>query len=410
MDEHQESDALEFLTVDSSAEPVESTVTRRGVDLRVVVVLLGALVAAAFLFRPTASDDGAAEESVPTTEPSLDDPGLAGLDQVGEATTGSSGADELSQLSGLGLRAIVTSSSDRSSVVLWVSDDGDEIVIDEVPALSRFAFDASGQWLAGTSTTENGARRQVLWAGRVGGDFEPVAIGVRSFAWHDSQPATLAWSDDDEPTITTVALADLGPDRAFDAPISGRVAGWGDWGFAISYWNEGSATALLGPSGELIATGLPGRFNGHLPGSGLVLSGARNSEPLLVDAATGDTSGPPWLDADDYVWSLAAAGDDPTAAALVGRDGLRADPFAAEVTTVGTTADASGDLLVATEAFTDLTLTADGEWIVLAQQQSVDGDDPGEILAISRSGDTILRLAVPDLFPGREWVSALAVG
>ncbi|MEL7210589.1 MAG: hypothetical protein AAGK32_20545, partial [Actinomycetota bacterium] len=144
--------------------------------------------------------------------------------------------------------------------------------------------------------------------------------------------------------------------------------------------------------------------------SGLVLSGSNASDPLLVDPETGASRTAPWLGSDDYVWALAVAEDDPAAAALVGPQGRRADPFTAEVTVIDAAGDEASDVFVTTEAFTDLALSADGEWIVLARQQGLNGDPSGEIVAVSRSGDQTLRLAVPDLFAGREWVSALAVG
>ncbi|MEL7210616.1 MAG: hypothetical protein AAGK32_20680, partial [Actinomycetota bacterium] len=261
-------DAPELLDVAGTAEPVETTIKRGGVDLRVVALVIAVLVAAVLLLLPAGTSEGdrAVPGSSPEPAPGRDDDGsgTTGSDQLEELTGGDLGGVTGARLAGLRLQVVVTSPSHGDSVVLRV--DGDELLIEEVPSLDRFAFDASGQWLAGMSTSENGPRRQVLWAGPIGGDFEPVAVGVRTFSWHDSQPAALAWSNEGQSEVTTVGLTSSEPDRVFKTPVRGRIRGWGDWGFAINYWDEGSATALLSRAGELIAADLPGRFNGNLPG------------------------------------------------------------------------------------------------------------------------------------------------
>ncbi|MEL6984315.1 MAG: hypothetical protein AAFO29_17950, partial [Actinomycetota bacterium] len=240
MGETPEDHAPELLDIVRPAERVDTAVTRRGVDPRLVALALGVLVTAVLLLRPVAGNDdsgtdgtnddadtGEASGSIPAPVVGPDDAAAStvGPDQLDELTIGDLGSAGPSELSGLGLQVVVTSPSNGDSVVLRIDGDGSgqgdggELTIEQVPPLRRFAFDASGQWLAGMSTTENGPQRQVLWAGPVGGDFEPVAIGVRSFSWHDSRPATLAWSDDEQREVTTVGLADDQPNRVFETPI-----------------------------------------------------------------------------------------------------------------------------------------------------------------------------------------------
>ena len=422
MDEHPESDSVELLSVevpsvDSPAESaeVQTAVTREGLDPRLVgLIVLGVLVVAVLLFRPASGSDGPLDESAfePLPESSLnqDEPDTSTTVQLGGATVGRPGASAMTHLSQVGLRAVITSPSHGDSVMLSIDEAGRELIVEEVPALSQFAFDSSGQWLAGVSTTETEPQRDVLWAGPVGGDFEPLAVGVSSFVWHDSRSATLAWSDGDEGQITTVELPNGEPNRVADSLVSGQVNGWGDWGFAVLTSRPDFTTSVLGPSGEIVAEDLPGRFNGNIPGSGLVLSGSLSLGPLVVDPETGASANVPWLGSDDYVWALAVAGDRAVAAALVARTGFRAHLTSAELTAVDAVAGESGEPLLIAESFTDLVLTADGEWIILAQQQAPNSDALAEILAVNRSGDSTMRLAVPDIFDGREWVTAITVG
>jgi hypothetical protein len=403
----------EIIDITNPAEQIETTVRRRGVDPRAIAIVVVIAIATLLLVRPAANADEAGQEPgsqpIPTAEANDEQPSSSSPDGLGLLETGDPDLGGYSRLSGLGLRAVVTSSSHGNSVLLELADDGEGVTVQDVPALRRFAFDASGQWLAGMSTTEHGSMRQVLWAGPVGGDFEPVAIGVRSFSWHDSMPATLAWSGDDQRELTTVGLTTDDPEVVFETPERGRIRGWGVWGFALNYWNDGSNTALLSQSGDLIVSDLPGRFNGTLADGRVILSGSPASHPLLVDPQTGQATTAAWLGPSDYVWSLATATDGPTAA-LVSQEGVRADPFSAQVTVIDVAVGEADDPLLTLDAFTNLALSTDGEWIVLARQQDLAADQPSEILALnSRTGRTH-RVAVPDLFDGREWVSALSIG
>jgi WD40 repeat protein len=109
-------------------------------------------------------------------------------------------------------------------------------------------FDASGQFLAATTATPDGL---VLRGGRPN-TFGVVASGVTGFAWHDSNPADLAWSTlaDGELQIWVSEDAGLGEVVVSGVGLGDHVVAFGDWGFAVA--TPGGDDLVLDPNGELI--------------------------------------------------------------------------------------------------------------------------------------------------------------
>jgi hypothetical protein len=96
------------------------------------------------------------------------------------------------------------------------------------------AFDTSGRRMA-TLLPVPGMPFGVLYAG-VPENAAIIDLDVTGYAWHDSAPAALAYTTfaDDELSLW-VTRGNLAESELVAEPlgIEGRVAAWGDWGFAI---------------------------------------------------------------------------------------------------------------------------------------------------------------------------------
>lgn len=303
----------------------------------------------------------------------------------------------------LALRAVLTTANGTEARLISVNNTGD-VLVAPLPRSSEFRFDSSGQWLAGISLTDQG-ERQVLWAGRVGSEPEPIAVGIRSYAWHNSTEGLLAWSEADGAEVTTLALDDdTGSLNTIDLRLRGQLEGWGEWGFAVLTSEAVFTTAVLDPDGAVLGASLPGRFSGYLAGGELLVTGG-SGEPIAFDPRSGRQRGLSWLDERDYVWTSSVSGGRAEAVVLVGKEGLEADPFRGQIALI---ADETAQILAETTAFTDLAWSPDHESIVFADQQTSDSGSHGRIRVIGQDGgiDTVL---IPDLFRGLEWVAALSV-
>ncbi len=246
-----EPDAPTAITTTSTARLGSSLRRRVGAGLGVLVVvgLLGATIAAG----PDTTDDVA---GTPTTS-TADDPDPA-IDDLVESAGPSS--------------AIVSFERDGTPILFGPADrntfftqpyaivrvDGDDRLhrvtlglngIDTVtlPSLERRGLDAEGRMVALIST------QGALLAGPVDGDLSILATGVVSFAWHDQEPARLAFVTRSNPDaipdrhefVVGQAPAAVLPGRP--APAADLIA-FGAWGDA--YRTDGTGLMLASPSGD----------------------------------------------------------------------------------------------------------------------------------------------------------------
>ncbi|MEX1037717.1 MAG: hypothetical protein WDZ96_02540 [Acidimicrobiia bacterium] len=111
-------------------------------------------------------------------------------------------------------------------------------------------FDTSGQFLAATTYTPEGL---ILRSGRPN-TFGIVATGVTGFAWHDSDPADLAWStfEDGELKIWVSDDAGAGELAVSAVGIGDYLVAFGDWGFAVG--SPEAEDYVVDPSGEPVGS------------------------------------------------------------------------------------------------------------------------------------------------------------
>ncbi|MGA8040935.1 MAG: hypothetical protein WCA93_12580 [Acidimicrobiia bacterium] len=176
------------------------------------------------------------------------------------------------------------------------------------------AFDSAGRRLATIVPLESKSPG-VLYAG-IPDLARVIATSVTGFAWHDTEPGTLAYStlSDGQLSIWTVGgtLADPALlTRAIGVP--GGVAAWGDWGFVIDDEKAGIIT-ILNSLGEIVSA-----YSGHLLGVGPDGVVAMDDGSLRVIDAAGS---PARRVADDGSFSVARFSPDAQWIALLTETGL----------------------------------------------------------------------------------------
>jgi len=220
------------------------------------------------------------------------------IPQVEPATPGGAIDTTVASVSGIGavipgypdgMNILVSPGEGRALEVLTWPLQGEpffrSIPLGDIDLAGTAQFDASGQFLAATTHAPGGLQ---LGSGRPN-TFGVVASGVTSFAWHDSDPADLAWSkvEDDEFQIWVSEDAGEGELMVRAIGIGEVLTAFGDWGFAITERTGVTdnsptfRTHLLAPNGDL-----RGAIDGWVVashGSGLLL--VENRDELRVVTA-----------------------------------------------------------------------------------------------------------------------------
>lgn len=341
-----------------------------------------------------------AEPAAPTsTAPS------SSTDDRDLAEVGPSLAPGLEQLGDQRILVVVSDRSGTESQLISMTAGAADVT--ELPPLNNFVFDASGRWLAGTSLSRLTEVQEILWVAPVGGVFEPVAIDVRGFAWHDEDPGRIAWTTEERTSVRSLDFegpTNFAEQEVLELPIAGALRGWGSWGYAMVTSFRVRASAVVDPQGELLLEEVPGVYAGRWHDGRLLFSGGSSSS-IFMDVATWSTEVVPFLDEDDYVWTLAASEDETVV--LVGERGVRSAPFDGSV--VRSVNGITGSTAAAASAYTRLAWLEDA--VVFADQEVLAeaGASDRAGLTILTSDDRRIELLLPDVFDERVWIAAIAV-
>lgn len=114
------------------------------------------------------------------------------------------------------------------------------------------SLDRSGRWLAVASETPEG--RRVLLVGRLP-QLAPISTDVLSFAWHDSSPGLLSYMERSSDGARSLKTTEPGSEPRLIAEgerLEGKIAAWGDWGWALQRPN--GLIAILDAAGNLSGT------------------------------------------------------------------------------------------------------------------------------------------------------------
>jgi hypothetical protein len=308
------------------------------------------------------------------------------------------------------LAVAVTSPQGDPGRVLWWRQDDAEPVVDETIDLRQVRFDATGRWVAGLGLAPRTGGGSVLWAGPVGGTLEPVEVGVRGYAWHDTRPGHLAWTSPapgGTSALVTVNLASNGPHRrARGVDSDYRLRHWGDWGFALTSPNRAFRTTVLDAAGRVQAAQEIGLAVGWVPGGGVALSSREPDRAVQLLGADGRWWPAPWAHRGEQITHVAVAPDGRWAAAhLVSTD--QRDPAVGggrilllrDGEPVDEIADVGGSAVPA--------WSPDGTFLVFARQDR-DGSAATVVLWERATGEAVT-LTVPGLRPSRDRIEALAL-
>ncbi len=398
-----DADQFEFIEASSdssnAAESTEVAVSRRSrwVDAA-VVGLLG--IAAVWLLTARTPVPNDVDPSVPTSPSSATSTRAVSTTEV-----------DLSREVGLAewgdqrLLVVVSDRAGNESRLLSITPEATEVL--DLPPLRNFVFDASGRWLAATSLSRLAGVREVLWVAPVGGAFEPVAIDVVGFAWHDEQTGQIAWTTDQRETIFSIDFenaAESEADKGLELQARGALSGWGDWGFSVRTSFRVPASALIDPSGDVVAEEIGGAYVGRWHDGRLLFSGGRSGS-TFIDGATWSVESVPFVDSDDVVWTLTAAEDQ--TAVLIADRGVRGTPFDGSV--VVSRDGATGSMVASASAYTRLAWLGDA--MVFAEQDVLGEPEPlhGSSVTVVTAAGGRFDLSLPTLFDGRVWISAIAV-
>ncbi len=182
-----------------------------------------------------------------------------------------------------------------------------------LPDLRDVQFDRSGRLVAGIAPSEE-ARGGVLTVGPPEGPFEHLGDGVRSFAWHDRRPGSLAFVTPWGP-VGLINIWEQGANSRERAIEGGLMHRFGDWGYAVTRPDPTRRADLYDASGRF-GHQVPGYSAGTGPGGYLVFTPQvpdRSPQQGRAEAFgytdEGESFDIPWLQEGELPYAIEAAPD-----------------------------------------------------------------------------------------------------
>jgi hypothetical protein len=180
-----------------------------------------------------------------------------------------------------------------------------------IPDLMKARFDRSGRLLAGITPSE-AERGGILSVGPPEGPFEQLSDGVRSFAWHDRIPGSLAYVSPWGP-VALISKWEQGTNSGERAIEGGLMHRFGDWGYAVTRPGQNRRADLYDASGRFDQQVI-GYAAGAGPGGYLVFtpkapvgSVERTDIQAFGYTAEGEPFDVPWLEEGELPYSIEAA-------------------------------------------------------------------------------------------------------
>ncbi|MBT8240564.1 MAG: hypothetical protein KJN63_04995 [Acidimicrobiia bacterium] len=175
---------------------------------------------------------------------------------------------------------------------------------------SSFGLDSSGQFMAALLGTDDGGSPRTLVVGHVGGDFNRlVSESASGFAWHDSQPGTVAFIEAARSDQTSLQVLDvLNRDSAPATMLStdGELRHFGSWGFVTTQVDNPGFRMFDSAGGETFVaeSGAPVEY---VPTIGLLATMAPGDH-MAIDPVTGETTQLPMFSGHTVLWQLSTGG------------------------------------------------------------------------------------------------------
>jgi hypothetical protein len=186
-----------------------------------------------------------------------------------------------------------------------------------------FELDTSGTFMAALLGTNAGGSPRALVVGRVGGDFNRlVSERASGFAWHDSQPGTLAFIESSTSDQTSLKVLDvLNRDAAPVTMLSteGWLRHFGAWGF-VTTRRDNPGFQMFDPAGGETFSAESGTPIGYVPTIGMLVTFA-SGEHVGIDPTTGETKALPVFTGRNVLWQVCTGGPRGTYAVQATGDG-----------------------------------------------------------------------------------------
>jgi hypothetical protein len=205
--------------------------------------------------------------------------------------------------------ALASPATSERWLLRWAADDHAPAVM-PLGEAGAVAFDVSGQHVAALRAEDGGG---LLTINEVGGRGLPIAARVLGFAWHDREPARLAWTERGSDEVASLVVAhatSLDVDEIAEVALR-PLRRFGDWGFALLIGGApgaGYRFELREPSGAVGAEEIVGYPFGAVPGGGLgvtTLEGPGSGGAVVVDPTDGATQRLP-LEPGSFAWEAVA--------------------------------------------------------------------------------------------------------
>ncbi len=182
-------------------------------------------------------------------------------------------------------------------------------------------LDSTAQWLAYANFSPTGSAKTVF-AGPVGGPYEPIATGISSFRWHEARPGLLALqqrhrgANAGQRTIQIADFTETPPTMAAPQVVAsdGALQRFGDWGFAFDLGGNVFQSTIVDLQGEAVAQRLDG-FVAPIGEDQLLLIGYV-AEARLLSTESGSTRDIDWFSVGDTVMESVTLSDGSVAFAM----------------------------------------------------------------------------------------------
>jgi len=209
------------------------------------------------------------------------------------------------------VRLVGSSAADVESRLYEVSANGSREA--PLPDLREAQFDRSGNLLAGIAPSD-APRGGVLTVGPPEGPFQQLSDDVRSFAWHDRRPGSLAYVSPWGP-VAAINTWEQGATNREVIRDRGLMHRFGDWGYAVTRPGSIQRADLYDASGDFEQQ-VPGYPAGTGPGAYLVFSPQvpvrslpREGTEAVAYTEAGEPFDVPWLNEGELPYVIEAAPD-----------------------------------------------------------------------------------------------------
>lgn len=178
-------------------------------------------------------------------------------------------------------------------------------------AVSDIQLDSSGTYMAALLGNVDATTQRPLVVGRVDGTFDRlVTESAAGFAWHDSEPGTLAFletADETTGILHTLDVASINNASQGVLPVEGWLQHFGAWGFSTTRLSFSPGFQMFDPSGTAVFESVIGTVVGYVPTIGVIAT-LSVGDHVAIDPASGETTPLGVFAGNDVLWRVSTGG------------------------------------------------------------------------------------------------------